>query len=118
MTAEPMTVTISRRVPSGNKSTFSHWRDYAKERDEWFALIRAKLKPKEKPLHRVNVHFTAYRVRLCDRINNAHGHKALLDALVKLGWLFDDSEQWLDDIYTQVKCKRVEERVEIRIPNP
>lgn len=114
----PITVRINRAVPSGNKSTFQHWRDYAKERDIWATLIRAKLAPKQKPAHRVGIHFTAYRVRICDRINNAHGFKAVLDALVNLGWLFDDSEAWLDDTYGQVKCPLLFVGAVIRIENP
>ncbi len=114
----PITVTINRRSPTGNKSTFGHWRDYAKERDIWFTLIRAQLKPKEKPTHRVMVEITSFRVQNCDRINGAHGCKVVLDALVKLGYLYDDSEGWLDDTYVQVKAKRVEERTVVRIVNP
>ncbi len=115
---QPITVRINRRSPSGNNSTFGHWRDYAKERDIWFTLIRAQLKPKQKPTHRIRVHFISHRVRICDRINGAHGLKCALDALVKLGWLFDDSEEWLDDTYEQVKSKRIDEHTIITIQNP
>lgn len=110
--------TIKRRTPSGNKSTFGHWRDYAKERDVWMILMRCAFPVKHPPTHRVRVHIISYRVRLCDRINGANGAKPILDSLVRLGYLFDDSEEWLDDTYDQVKCPRVEERTVIRVENP
>ncbi len=116
--SEPIVVRIDRKTPTGNKSTFGHWRDYAKERDIWMILIRAKLRPKFPPTHRVKVHITSHRVTICDRINGAHGCKVILDALVKLGYLQDDSEPWLDDTYAQVKSKRIEQHTLIRIENP
>jgi len=111
-------IVIKRRIPSGNKSTFGNRWSYMKERDIWSTLIRAKLVPKAKPDHRVKVHCTSYRTSLCDRINLAHGFKSCLDALVKLGYLHDDNEKWLDDTYQQIKSPRAFECTVIQILNP
>lgn len=115
---DPIEITIKRRTPAGNKSTFGHWRDYAKERDIWSVLIRAKLPPKAPPSHRVRVHVTSYRNRLQDRVNFEAGCKPIPDALVRLGYLKDDAIAWLDDTYEQVICPRAFECTVIRLENP
>lgn len=114
----PIEITINRRSPPGNKSTFGHWRDYAKERDIWYVLIRAKLPPKAKPHHRVTMKITSYRVQLQDRVNFENGCKPIPDVLVRLGYLRDDSIEWLDDSYTQIKCPRAFEKTVISLENP
>lgn len=114
----PIEIVIKRRTPAGNKSTFGHWRDYAKERDIWSVLIRAKLPPKQKPAHRVKILVTSYRVNLQDRVNFEAGCKPIPDALVRLGYLRDDAIAWLDDTYRQIKSARAFECTVIRIENP
>jgi hypothetical protein len=108
-------LTLPRRIPSGNKSTFGSRWAYMKERDAWFILLRSALTPQNPPDHRVKVHIVSYRKSLCDRINFAHGAKCILDGLVKLGYLKDDNETWLDDTYAQVKAKAADERTVITI---
>ncbi len=58
---------------------------------------------------------TRYGTRKLDRINLWGGFKALVDVLTRLGLIFDDSEQWLDDDYKQEKANRGESRTELEI---
>lgn len=115
---QPITITIKRTTPSGNKSTFGNRFDYVKERNMWYALLRAGLIPKQPPEHRVCVKIISYRVAICDRINHAAGCKPVLDGLKKLGYLKDDSIKWCDDTYEQFRVKRAEARTVVQIFNP
>ena len=47
--------------------------------------------------------------------NRAVIHKALLDALVIEGLVFDDSPDWLDCTYHQAKCRRGESRTVVEV---
>ncbi len=107
--------TIFRRVPSQNRSTYSHWTTYAKERDIWYALLRARLKPKDPPDCKMYVSIVSYRTRLLDYGNLVGGCKALLDGMVRLGHLKDDAPKWLECLYRQELVKKSDERTEIEI---
>lgn len=109
---------LKRRVPSQNKSTYAHWSAYAKERDAWFALLRAGLVPKEKPNHRVRVVVESHRTVLLDKANLWGGTKAIWDGLVRLGYLRDDNPKWLDDDVRQFRVPRAEEITLVTIENP
>ncbi len=117
-----MLITIKRLLPSQNKSAWSHWRVYAKERDVWYAMIRAKLTPRKPPEHKVLVAIVSYRNREIDYGNLVGGAKPIPDALVKLGYLKDDKPKWMECSYKQVMVKKAEERTTIEItptpPNP
>lgn len=122
--SDPITITIRRVTKSGNKSTFGSRWAYVKDRNEWKALVYAALvkvqgstKLKDKPNHRVKLHIISYRRALCDRINFAHGCKAILDSLVQNNYLRDDNEKWLDDTYEQVQESK-DQRTTIIIYNP
>lgn len=47
---------------------------------------------------------TRYSAGRMDRINFAGGCKPVVDALVRVGLLYDDTEEWLDDRYVQDKA--------------
>jgi hypothetical protein len=114
-----ITVTIGRRVPSQNASTYAHWRDYKKEKDAWAALLRAALKPRMKAPHAmVFVTIVSYRQKLCDYANLVGGAKPIPDTLIKLRYLHDDSPEWMRASYHQHKCARADERTVITIHLP
>ena len=57
--------------------------------------------------------FTVYRSRLQDPDNAVASLKPLIDAICKLGWLTDDSEEYLTLGSRLEKCGRREERTEV-----
>jgi len=57
--------------------------------------------------------FTVYRSRLQDPDNAVASLKPIIDAICKLGWLTDDSEEYLTLVSKQEKCSRQEERTEV-----
>lgn len=115
-------ITIRRRIPSQNAYSNKHFKfgksAYAKERDHWHALLRAAVRPKEPPTHKVNMVIKSYRNRLVDDANLRGGAKAIPDCLIKLGYLKDDSVKWFFSDYEQHQVKRVDERTEIILLNP
>lgn len=109
-------VEVRRRTPSQNKSTYSHWSAYAKERDAWFVLLRAALRPRATPPDRkVNASIVSYRNRLLDFANLVGGCKPIPDGLIKLGYLRDDKPAWFACEYRQQQCRRAEERTVITL---
>ena len=59
---------------------------------------------------------TSYRARLIlDKGNLVGGAKGLIDAIVNVGLLFDDSDKWAQIEYQQIKCKRIDERTTILV---
>lgn len=112
-----LTVTIKRRTPSQNAATFGHWRGYTKERDAWYVLLRAALKPRPAPRHLISAEITSFRNRLLDYGNLVGGMKPIPDCLVRLGYLKDDGPAWFDCEYRQEKCRRADERTVITILN-
>ncbi len=108
-----LTVVVQRRVPSQNSTQYRHWRAYAKERDLWFVLLRRALVPKPRERRRVSLVIRSYRTRLCDAANLVGGAKPIPDALIRLGYLYDDSPQWMQCAYEQHRVPAAEERTEI-----
>jgi hypothetical protein len=109
-------VTIRRRIESGNKQTFGHWRQYMLYRDAWYTLIRMKLKPRDPPTELVSIKITSYRNRLVDYGNLVAGAKPIPDILKKLGHIKDDSPRWFTCEYNQVQVSKADERTEIEVP--
>jgi len=121
-THEPITVTVKRRVPSqniwNNKRGIMGSMVYKKERDVWYALLRAALKPKDRPIHLVQVKIISFRSSLLDFGNLVGGAKMIPDGLIKLGYLFDDAPAWFYCEYEQRKCPRNSECTIIHLKNP
>ncbi len=103
-------ITLPRRVPSQNQSQYRHWTKYKQEKDTWFVLLRAQLTPRQPPDHAVRMRLTSYRVRLVDYANLVGGAKPIPDALIRLGWLRDDSPRWFFCEYFQIQVPKAEER--------
>lgn len=62
------------------------------------------------------VKIISYRSRFLDEQDNLrYGVKALMDALKWAELIVDDSPEWCKVTVEQIKCKRKEERTEVRI---
>jgi len=126
---------IDAKVESANMRSVnagtSRW-GYAKKRDEWIMRWRAAgwltddlrgfatfaIKADG---HRRHVTFTrryAGREREMDHANLVGGMKGVVDAMVRVGLLVDDSPKWFEAEYVQVRSDRsglhvrIEERAE------
>jgi hypothetical protein len=106
-------VVIRRRVPSQNQTQYGHWRAYAKERDMWYALLRAQLSPRLPPDCPVRLSLRSYRTRLVDYANLVGGAKPIPDSLIRLGYLKDDSPRWFHCDYAQTTVPKADERTEL-----
>ena len=107
------TLVIRRKVPSQNQSQYRHWSLYMKEKELWFALIRAQLPPRQPIQEPVRLCLRSYRVRLMDYANLVGGAKPIPDALVRLGHLKDDSPRWFHCDYFQFQVPKEDERTEL-----
>lgn len=62
------------------------------------------------------VEIVSYRSRFLDEQDNLrYGVKAIMDALKWHGLIVDDNPEWVKVNVRQEKCKRKEERTEVRI---
>lgn len=89
------TFKFSGVTPSQNEINGVHWSKIHKIREEWKTVVfyTARRAP---VLETRPMKVTIMRVsdRLIDDLNVPAGCKWLLDALVSLGWLVDDSHRW------------------------
>lgn len=112
-------ITIDRRVPSQNASTYAHWRDYAAEKQAWAILLRAALKPRLKaPDHLMYLQIVSFRTKELDFANLVGGAKPIPDCLKELRYIHDDSPQWVRIDYFQHIVPRDQERTEIAFFTP
>lgn len=94
---------------------------YKNYKESWLKQIKfANLNPKSldkfrKEKRRKTVIIFSFRANFLDNGNLIGGCKPILDVLVDLGVLVDDSLEWLEDHYYQVKVPREEEKTEIFI---
>jgi hypothetical protein len=107
-------------TPSQNKTEREHWSKKSKRIREYEWCIVAATKGQQKP-HLgayVKVHIISHRCGnpISDRMNLGGGCKHLVDALVHMGWLTDDSEKYMLDTYSQVRVPhRVDQRTVIEL---
>lgn len=99
---------IERTVPSQNVRDRWHWIIRTKDRDAWALLMRAAVKSLPlRPRVRMHVHVHSLRVQLIkDNANLRGGAKGLVDAIVRLGFIHDDSDQWARITYGQTRVRR------------
>lgn len=114
------TFTIQRRIPSqnrfNNKRGMAAQYEYGKERNWWFALIRAHLVPcGTAPDMKIFCRIVSYRNRLLDYGNLVGGAKPIPDVLKRLNWIKDDSPKWFECEYHQRQVPEAEERTEITL---
>ena len=110
--ASPILV-LKRRVPSQNQFQYRHWKAYMVEKEAWYVLLRAQLTPRRPPDEPIRMALRSYRTRLVDYANLVGGAKPIPDALIRLGWLKDDSPRWFHCDYFQFQVPKAEERTEL-----
>jgi len=120
--SDPITITIKRLLPSQNlwvnKRGMMGSLVYKRERDVWYCLLRAALRPKVAPEHLVRVRIISFRSQLLDFGNLVGGAKAIPDGLTILGYLKDDKPKWFHCDYEQRKCPRASVCTIIHLINP
>lgn len=108
-----MTINISYVPPSLNVLLRRHW-SWRKRQAEKIAIlvVAAVGRPLVPETRKMRLQFTVYRKRLLDEDNLRGSTKICLDVLVRLGWVRDDSPEWLDHLPPrQVKVKDGEHTV-------
>lgn len=115
-------ITISRKLPSANLWTNQRGMlgqfTYRKERDTWYAMIRAILSPTTPPTAHVKAKIVSYRTRMLDYGNLVGGAKPLPDVLKSLGYIKDDAPKWFTCVYEQHMCPASCVRTVIEIGTP
>jgi hypothetical protein len=108
---------LNRRIWSQNTQRTAHWRTQRAERDFWIGLLIRELKGyRNPPPGKMRVRIKSFRVSPChDTANLIGGCKEMVDALVRVGLLKDDSDQWASFEYAQEKVPRGQERTEIEL---
>lgn len=108
-----------RRLRSTNEFSERDWRGRYRERKDWEWELRALLGRPRLVAGPVLVRVTRYlgpRERRFDPGNLEGGSvKQILDALVRLGWLRDDSPRWLELVIAQDGTRRLKPGTAIRI---
>lgn len=87
----------------------THWRGVHKIRNEWHDKVTAKLGTTKCNGKAARVHVVRVSKRLIDPLNVYSGLKWLIDALVVLGWLKDDSYKYIQISADQRKVEKGEE---------
>ncbi len=110
-------LTIKGVIPGLNGKTGlirEHYRNAKKRKDLYRVLLRGQNPPKHKG--KVIIRYIGYKTILMDWDNFSASFKHIGDALTDLGVIQDDKPsivvQFLPE---QIKCKRIEQRVEIII---
>jgi Holliday junction resolvase RusA-like endonuclease len=101
--------------PTLNSFMRMHWRQQrAQNQIAALHMASAGLLPKSDPeIRRMKVTIQFFRKRPTDRDNALP--KVILDALVRLGYLADDNEKWVECVVLPVKVDRKQPRTEIAI---
>ena len=109
---------IPKRTESQNKTEWQHWSKVRKKRKMWARLARVYVGlPDLEPKTKRRVKITRYSSGTLDQGNFIGGCKALIDSLVDLGWIVDDSPKWVTIEYCQEK-KRNGDSTGIEIYEP
>jgi hypothetical protein len=99
------TWTIPRVPLSANRLLRAHWGKRRRDRDSWREHVRSScgVPPREPPAQAC-LEVVVHRLRLQDPDNASASVKHLLDALVRAGWLRDDSREHLDLKVSELKA--------------
>ena len=105
-----LVVEIPLPTLSLNKLQRMHWAERAKLRDQYEQLFRMASSPLHRCLRREfrAVKIERHAVRLMDHDNFVGGCKPLVDALVRTHLIWDDSPEYVEVNYVQVKKARRE----------
>lgn len=113
-----ITIQLPFATPSQNVYQRWHWRERNRYRDTVTSLIRAHLLatlaalPRVAP-YRVGLEVLRQGLRDMDYGNLVGGCKPVLDALVKVGVLYDDAPKWVREHYDQERVPRGRERTRL-----
>ncbi len=103
------------RVPvTLNQLLRDHWAKRGRDLESWkyHVLSVAGKRHKLSKRSRVQLKITIYRARLQDPDNAVGSVKPLVDALSRIGWLVDDTLEWLAlDVEERIDTK--EQRTEV-----
>lgn len=116
-----MILVVPLRTPSGNQLSGRHWRTRVKLRKLWALAIRVAMtqaKVYGRPeFRRVRVTFVREAALPIKDTDNAYaGLKPVLDAMVEIGLLLDDSQAVVEElVLRQVKAPRAAERTVIEL---
>lgn len=110
-------IVIYQRIQSQNTFHGAHWRLKDSDRKNWIIRLLCAIGPRYKPgTMQVKMKIVSYRNKLIlDKANLIGGAKGLVDAIVNVGLLYDDSDKYADITYKQYQVPRAEERTEIII---
>lgn len=108
---------LKRRIPSQNVRDRWHWRVKDKDKNVWLILLRAACGGQQTPPTTPRtVTIFSFRWRLiADHGNLVGGAKGLVDAIVAVGLLKDDADQWARIRYEQRLCPKGHDRTEIEV---
>ncbi len=120
--AHSIELCLNKGITSRNIWDKKHWKKRMQERRQWESLLwsaaasRKVLKSLKTPDAYKTITIHGYRNHVLDHDNFVGGCKYLLDAMVRLGWMPDDSSASCQVSYEQHVGKRVETRVLIVLP--
>ena len=121
-----ITLTIPRAPMSLNRIV-GHWSKRAREKKLWKddmyaaacslhpAFSWGELRMPCVDKSKVRVEIEIHHSRDFDRVNLYGSVKPIEDAIVSLGWAYDDRDAFMDTKVSQVKSKRTEQKTIIRI---
>lgn len=95
---------LPKEVPSQNTRDKMHWRARGREVDDWELLARSACRPSQlvPATVKMAVRIHAFRRRRCaDEANLIGGCKGLIDGLVRVGLIKDDSREWASFTYAE-----------------
>lgn len=121
---QSVTFTVPFASPSQNQLDRKYRNPHARKRlrESWEQVIRLLpeyhsrewLKAMAKLKKRMEVRFTIQHKKLYDKANAYGGTKPCVDALVNVGYLYDDSIEFCELIVEQDKINADSTRIEIR----
>lgn len=112
--------TIPFATPSPNVWVRAHWSVYAKIKKAWFNRVYSATIEQYRrqlfgpPVQQFELHITRYGAKSLDKDNLTGGFKPLIDAMVKLQLLADDTAENVVLLNpSQEKCAKKDERTHV-----
>ena len=112
-----ITLTLFAPSPSVNSWTYAHWGKYYKAKKQWLTRIGLAIDSNMFNLVGAEIHVERYAKRLIDQDNAVAGLKPIIDSLVRLGLLADDSAEYLRKAPTVEQIKVSKNTIERTVIN-
>lgn len=117
-----LTIALKRPLMTANEQRRAHWSDVRKAKADTELLVRNAVRTQLPPATHADfdafdvevVWFAPNRIRR-DPDSLGPFTKAALDALVRVGWLVDDSSEWVRSVTQRIECARIRPRIEVRL---